>query len=166
MSRAAMRAPAALILLTLFATAPALAGGEEPIVCTLKNQEFCGEWGAAKTGGNLIIQDGIWSYEPGDSVYRCVIVEEFRREGRPFSVFECVFFHLFGTSPATYALLSTHRRDDFRYLVFTLCQNRSCVDGVIDEELTGRAFRGTGIEGQSFHGRSPNRRYRGDTGWK
>lgn len=160
-----MRVPAAPVLLTLLATAPALAGGEEPIICTLKNQEFCGEWGAAKTGGRLTIQDGAWTYAPGDSGHRCTVLEEFRRAGRPFSVFECVYFSPRSTNPAEYVLLSTRRRDEHRYLVFTYSQTRSCIDGEIEEDLTGRESSGNCILGQHFHGRFPQWRYRGDTGW-
>lgn len=161
-----MRAPAALALLTLLATAPALAGGEEPIICTLKNQEFCGEWGAAKTGGRLTIQDGAWTYAPGDSGHRCTVLEEFRRANRPFSVFECVYFSPSSTNPATYVLLSTRKRDDERILVFTSSSKRVCFDGVIDGELTGRELEVNCVAGQQFHGRFSKWRYRGDTGWR
>ncbi len=145
-----MRAPAALALLTLLATAPARAGGEEPVVCTLKNQEFCGFWWGSAAFGDVTIQDGGWRDPKRDSTRRCTVLEEFRREGRPFSVFECVYSSPRVTNPAEFVLLSLIVRYGVPRMVFTSARSRACLDISIQEMLTDRRILANCITGQHY----------------
>ena len=137
-------------ILLLAAAPPASAGGEEPIVCTLKNQEFCGNWWGSAAIGNMTIQDGIWRDPKRDFSYRCTVLEEFRRDGRPFSIFQCIYSSPRVTHPPTFVLLALLESNARVTMMFTSAKSRACLYISVEEVLTDRRVLANCITGQHY----------------